>query len=136
MYKVFRDNKLYSKHQDLLEAKMDAILVHKKNPKSLLEVFDDSDVVVFNSNPKEPTEEEKKAAKDTLVRDLITKCYNSINDYESAKISLSSSDVDYDDRTETIFNDIIDDLNMHIGSLTSLLSDYDKVIGSEEENGL
>lgn len=131
MYKIRKDNQPLVDRETLFEAKQVAILENVRNPKSLIEVLDDNDNVVFEKGEKEePTQEQKENAKDTMIRDLITKCYNMINDCESIRVTLNAEQIDEpNDITYDILSEMVDNFNLHIGQLTSCLSDYQEIEG-------
>lgn len=126
MYKLKCNNKIISKTKDLLEAKTKTLLTLKREPSlKLIEVLNDNDEIVFSKEVDEPTPQEVENGIDSLIRNLISKGWESINDYQSAIVTLQDEDID--PATIDILNEIIDDTYVHIGALESCLSDYDSV---------
>jgi len=122
MYKLRCNNEIIKEHNTLLEAKLDTLLTLKKTPSlKLIEVLDNDDEIVFQKEVKEPTQEQIEVGVDTVIRNLITRFYDDITEVESAKVSLEDKGVDAS--TFDIFEEIVDDLHLHIGSLESCLSD-------------
>ena len=115
MFKLRCNNKILSEHNTLLSL--------KKNPNlKLIEVLNENDDVVYtNGVEEEPTQQEVKVGVDTVIRNLITRCWDTITEVESVKVTLEGEQVD--PATFDILNDIIDDNYRHIGSLESCLSD-------------
>lgn len=123
MFKLRCNNKILSEHKTLFEAKKDTLLSLKKNPSlKLVEVLNENDEVVYaNGSDEEPTPQEVKVGVDTVIRSLITRCWDTITEVESAKVTLGDEQVDPE--TFDILNDIIDDNYRHIGALEGCLSD-------------
>lgn len=123
MYKLKWNNTILSKHKDLLEAKTRTLLTLKKQPElKLIEVLNENDEIVYSKEVDEPTPQEVENGIDSLIRNLISKCWENINDYQSAIVTLQDENVD--PTTIDILNNIINDIYVHIGSLESCLSDY------------
>lgn len=122
MFKLRCNNKIIKEYNSLLEAKLGTLLTLKKTPSlKLIEVLDNDDEVIFQKEVKEPTQEQIEVGVDTVIRNLITRFYDDITEVESAKVSLEDKGVDA--TTFDIFEEIVDDLHLHIGSLESCLSD-------------
>ncbi len=135
MFKVRKDNLIIKKCKSLFEAKQTSVLESLKNPRVLVEVLNDDDTVIFTRNitDTEPTKQQEDNAKDTLIRDLITKCYDMITECESVNVTLTDEDLNTDNMSE-ILNEMVDNLNLHIGQLTSCLSDYNEIVGDDVNN--
>lgn len=127
MFKLKCNNTILSEHQSLFEAKKQTLLNLKTNPTlKLIEVLDDDNKVVFTDEVEleEPTQEQVEIGNDTLIRNLITRCWDTISEYESAIATLTDKDVD--PTTFDILKDLVDDEYQHIGQLTSCLSNYEE----------
>lgn len=135
MFRVRKDNTIIKECKSLFDAKQTSVLESLKNPKSLVEVLNDEDTVIFTRNvtDTEPTKQQADNAKDTLIRDLITKCYDMITECESVNVTLTDEDLTDGNITE-ILNEMVDNFNLHIGQLTSCLSDYDELTGEDADN--
>ena len=123
MYKLRCNNTIISEHNSLLEAKMDTLLTLKRNPElKLIEVLNEDNEIVYQKE-EQPTQEQIEVGVDTVIRNLITRFYDDITEVESAKITLQD---EIDDLSMLdIFEEIVDDIHLHIGSLESCLSDND-----------
>ena len=122
MFKLRCDNKILSEHNTLFEAKKSTLLSLKKDPSlKLIEVLNENDEVVYSNGSDEPTPQEVKVGVDTVIRNLITRCWDTVTEVESVKVTLENEQVD--PATFDILNDIIDDNYRHIGVLESCLSD-------------
>lgn len=122
MFKLRCDNKILSEHNTLFEAKKNTLLSLKKDPSlKLIEVLNENDEVVYSNGSEEPTSQEVKVGVDTVIRNLITRCWDTVTEVESVKVTLENEQVD--PATFDILNDIIDDNYRHIGVLESCLSD-------------
>ena len=121
MYKLRCNNTIISKHNSLLEAKMNTLLTLKRNPElKLIEVLNEDNEIVYTKE-EEPTQDEIEVGVDTVIRNLITRFYDDVTELESARVTLQDK-VD-DLSILDILEEIIDDTHLHIGSLESCLSD-------------
>ena len=120
MFKVRCNNKIIGEHNSLLEAKMNTLLTLKKNPElRLIEVLDDNDEVVFSK--EEPTQEQVDVGVDTVLRNLISRCWETITELESAKVTFIDNNVS--EETLNILDQMVNDNYQQIGELESCLSD-------------
>lgn len=127
MYRTRINNIFANKFENLLDAKKDALMSFKDN-NTLVEVLDDDDNVVFSKEPiedtkielTEPTEDLVENGVNSLIRTLIVEGWKSIDDYNSTLATISSEDPENDRVIETL-NNILDDLNTHIGMLEECL---------------
>ncbi len=122
MFKLRCNNKILSEHDTLFEAKKNTLLSLKKDPSlKLIEVLNENDEIVYSNGSDEPTPQEVKVGVDTVIRNLITRCWDTVTEVESVKVTLENEQVD--PATFDILNDIIDDNYRHIGVLEGCLSD-------------
>lgn len=127
MYRTRINNIFANKFENLLDAKKDALMSFKDN-NTLVEVLDDDDNVVFSKEPvvdtkielTEPTDELVENGVNSLIRTLIVEGWKSIDDYNSTLATISSEDPENAKVIETL-NNILDDLNTHIGMLEECL---------------
>lgn len=127
MYRTRINNIFANKFENLLDAKKDALMSFKDN-NTLVEVLDDDDTVVFSKEPvedtkielTEPTDELVENGVNSLIRTLIVEGWKSIDDYNSTLATISSNDPENTKVIETL-NNILDDLNTHIGMLEECL---------------
>lgn len=127
MYRTRINNIFANKFENLLDAKKDALMSFKDN-NTLVEVLDDDDNVVFSKEPvedtkielDEPTDELVENGVNSLIRTLIVEGWKSIDDYNSTLATISSNDPENTKVIETL-NNILDDLNTHIGMLEECL---------------
>lgn len=127
MYRTRINNIFANKFENLLDAKKDALMSFKDN-NTLVEVLDDDDNVVFSKEPvedtkielTEPTDELVENGVNSLIRTLIVEGWKSIDDYNSTLATISSNDPENTKVIETL-NNILDDLNTHIGMLEECL---------------
>ena len=127
MYRTRINNIFANKLENLLDAKKDALMSFKDN-NTLVEVLDDDDNVVFSKEPvvdtkielTEPTDELVENGVNSLIRTLIVEGWKSIDDYNSTLATISSEDPENAKVIETL-NNILDDLNTHIGMLEECL---------------
>lgn len=127
MYRTRINNIFANKFENLLDAKKDALMSFKDN-NTLVEVLDDDDNVVFSKKPvedtkielDEPTDELVENGVNSLIRTLIVEGWKSIDDYNSSLATISSEDPENAKVIETL-NNILDDLNTHIGMLEECL---------------
>lgn len=127
MYRTRINNIFANKFENLLDAKKDALMSFKDN-NTLVEVLDDDDNIVFSKEPvvdtkielTEPTDELVENGVNSLIRTLIVEGWKSIDDYNSTLATISSEDPENDKVIETL-NNILDDLNTHIGMLEECL---------------
>lgn len=129
MYRTRINNIFANKFENLLDAKKDALMSFKDN-NTLVEVLDDDDNVVFSKEPvedtkielTEPTDELVENGVNSLIRTLIVEGWKSIDDYNSTLATISSNDPENAKVIETL-NNILDDLNTHIGMLEECLAE-------------
>lgn len=127
MYRTRINNIFANKFENLLDAKKDALMSFKDN-NTLVEVLDDDDNIVFSKEPvvdtkielTEPTDELVENGVNSLIRTLIVEGWKSIDDYNSTLATISSEDPENAKVIETL-NNILDDLNTHIGMLEECL---------------
>ena len=127
MYRTRINNIFANKFENLLDAKKDALMSFKDN-NTLVEVLDDDDNIVFSKEPvadtkielTEPTDELVENGVNSLIRTLIVEGWKNIDDYNSALATISLEDPENAKVIETL-NNILDDLNTHIGMLEECL---------------
>lgn len=144
MYRTRINNIFANTYENLLDAKKEALLSYKKD-ESLVEVLDDNDNVVFSkgtpvgepfgsqgemvghpiNNPNEaPSEEAQENGVDSTIRNLIVSTWNSIDEVNSALITLDSMGL-LTAKVQEALNIVLDDLNVHIGLLEGCLSNQE-----------
>ena len=131
MFTLKYDNKLQETFEKEIDAKLQALTIFKnKTNLPLVEVLDENNQIILTKkrlvedieNEEEPTQEEIDNGVDSLIRGLLSRVWETIDDYNSAITTINSVD---DTNAETVskLENILDDLSVHVGILQSCLSE-------------
>jgi len=124
MYKTRLNNIFKNEFEEEIDARKEALLSFSRDPKAqLVEVLDEDDNVIFSKQrevEEEPTQELVNNGVDSVLRNLISECWDNIDRYNSAIATF----LEEEGQEETIeaLKGIVDDLNVHVGILESCLS--------------
>lgn len=131
MFTLKYDNKLQETFDKELDAKLQALTIFKnKTNLPLIEVLDENNQVVLTKerlvedlvSEEEPTQEEIDNGVDSLIRGLLSRAWETIDDYNSAITTINSVDDSNAEMVEKLEN-ILNDLSVHVGILQSCLSE-------------
>ena len=131
MFTLKYDNKLQETFDKELDAKLQALTIFKnKTNLPLIEVLDENNQVVLTKerlvedlvSEEEPTQEEIDNGVDSLIRGLLSRAWETIDDYNSAITTINSIDDSNAEMVEKLEN-ILNDLSVHVGILQSCLSE-------------
>ncbi len=124
MYKTRLNNIFKNEFEEEIDARKEALLSFNRDPKAqLVEVLDDNDNVIFSKQrevEEEPAQELVNNGVDSVLRNLISECWDNIDRYNSAIATF----LEEEGQEETIeaLKGIVDDLSVHVGILESCLS--------------
>lgn len=131
MFTLKYDNKLQETFDKELDARLQALTIFKnKTNLPLIEVLDENNQVVLTKerlvedlvSEEEPTQEEIDNGVDSLIRGLLSRAWETIDDYNSAITTINSVDDSNAEMVEKLEN-ILNDLSVHVGILQSCLSE-------------
>ena len=131
MFTLKYNDKLQESFEKELDARIKALSIFKEQPKlSSIEVINEDNQVILTKKrlvedliiDEEPTQEEVDNGIDSLIRGLLSRVWETIDDYNSAITTINSVDENSDDVVNKL-STILDDLNIHVGILQSCLSE-------------
>jgi len=131
MFTLKYNDKLQESFEKELDARIKALSIFKEQPKlSSIEVINENNQVILTKKrlvedliiDDEPTQEEVDNGIDSLIRGLLSRVWETIDDYNSAITTINSVDENSDDVVNKL-STILDDLNIHVGILQSCLSE-------------
>ena len=146
MYKLKYNNTINESFEKELDARLSALATFKKDTNiKLIEVLNENDETIFKKerNLEEPvgelilngeevggpvtteepaTEEEMLNGTNSLIRGLISRAWETIDDYNSTIITISTLGTDSDEVINKL-QSILDDLNVHVGILESCIEE-------------
>lgn len=127
MFKLRYNDTINESFEKEVDARLEALATFKKNNNlKLIEVLNEDDEVIFTKEREiediEPTEEEITNGTNSLLRGLLSRVWETIDDYNSAIITISTERPE-DSETVNRLQSIIDDLNVHVGILESCLDE-------------
>ena len=131
MFTLKYNDKLQESFEKELDARIKALSIFKEQPNlSSIEVINEDNQVILTKKrlvedliiDDEPTQEEVDNGIDSLIRGLLSRVWETIDDYNSAITTINSVDENSDDVVNKL-STILDDLNIHVGILQSCLSE-------------
>lgn len=130
MFKLRYNNNINESFEKEIDARLEALNTFKKNNNlKLIEVLNEDDEVIFSKEREIetpevelPTEEEVTNGTNSLLRGLLSRVWETIDDYNSAIITINTEKPE-DSETINKLQSIIDDLNIHVGILESCLDE-------------